>query len=97
MDANDAVDVREVCRRWGPVLERFFEDHDLSVSERAGAPTQDEVIAAADDARDPLERIEASQREGGTADGIAGILDDPATMRKLEQALVRIRAWSAQD
>ncbi|HTG46901.1 MAG TPA: hypothetical protein VK646_04535 [Actinomycetota bacterium] len=97
MHANDATDVRELCERWGPVLERFFEDHDLSVSQRAGAPTQAEVIASVTDAGGALERIEAAQRGGAHADGLAAILDDPATMRTLEVALVRIRAWSAQD
>jgi hypothetical protein len=103
---NDGSErVREVCDVWGPVLERFFAEQSVATSEKAGAPIAGEVLAAADAVEPELRTIleEQQARDGGeVADGSLGdrvstIVMDADAMRRLDRALVRIRAWSAQD
>ncbi|HUL85772.1 MAG TPA: hypothetical protein VLX89_09710 [Actinomycetota bacterium] len=116
MNDGAGLDVREVCDQWGPVLERVFAERGITPSQRAGAPSQAEVLAAADEAADALRTILAEQQErdlvaAGAAnepdgrretaarlrDEVSALVADPKTLRRLDLALVRIRAWSAQD
>ncbi len=117
MNDGSGQDVRQVCDQWGPVLERLFAEQGIRPSEKAGAPSEAEVLAAADDAADALRTILAEQHERdlllrqdrGLSEAdrlrtkpqlqaqVSELVADPSTLRKLDLALVRIRAWSAQD
>lgn len=104
MDDDAGSRVREVCDRWGPVLERFFAEQGITTSEKAGAPIAADVLAATDEAEPELRTIAEEQRDrdaddlaNPSHDGISAIASDPDAVRKLDRALVRIRAWSAQD
>ncbi len=117
MNDGSGNDVRWVCDEWGPVLERLFAEHDITPLRKAGAPSEREVLAAADDVADALQTIRAEQRErdslaaeepgaGGIdqlrtttrlEDRVSELVTDPDAVQKLDLALVRIRAWSAQD
>lgn len=110
--------MRQVCDQWGPVLERLFAEQGITPSEKAGAPSEADMLAAADAAADALRTILAEQQERDLVaaedrtgnvhderrrtaahlrDEVSALLQDPTTVRRLDLALVRIRAWSAQD
>lgn len=55
--------MRQVCDQWGPVLERLFAEQGITASEKAGAPSEADVLAAADEADDALRTILAEQQE----------------------------------
>lgn len=118
MNDGSGRDVRQVCDQWGPVLERLFAEQGITPSEKAGAPSEAEVLAAADEAADALRVILAEQQERDLVaaedrganvpderrktaaqlrDEVSALLADPTIVRRLDLALVRIRAWSAQD
>ena len=118
MDDSTGRDVRQVCDQWGPVLERLFAEQGITPSEKAGAPSEADVLAAANEADGALRTILAEQQErdlvaaedqAGKApverrktaaqlrDEVSALVADPKIVRQLDRALVRIRAWSAQD
>ena len=117
MNDGSGRDVRQVCDQWGPVLERLFAERGITPTEKAGAPSEAQVLAAANEADAALRTILAEQQErdllpaedrGASEadqlrqttklqDQVSEMLADPKILRQLDRALVRIRAWSAQD
>ena len=110
--------MRQVCDQWGPVLERLFAERGITPTEKAGAPSEADVLAAATEADAPLRTILAEQQDRDLVaaedqaanvpdelrktaaqlrDEVSALVADPKILRQLDRALVRIRAWSAQD